>query len=135
VLRVFQRDLLAIREPEQEGGPVRVTGTFFDSAGRMMLDVVDNEYRYMSANWDVETRGARFTIRNKPREIELDLDFVGPNHIALRRLNMFYDGIRIGANRRGIWIGEDRQPGVAFDGEIVEPECAIEVARDAEGTP
>jgi hypothetical protein len=84
--------LLEVKAPEGEGGPFRLSAVFADSAGRQVLQIVDNEWRAEAGNWDVEFSGGRISIREARGRQCLVLRSNPPDGIAVERLRMHWDG-------------------------------------------
>jgi len=129
VLRVFGEELLALRGPESDGAPPRVSGRFYDSRGRLMLEIVDNEYRTPSRNWDVVLGRGTVKIQSEKRRTALSLALYGPQHVRVLGLEMQYRGIRVSVKRQRVAIQKDEVILVKFRGHIVEPDCALEVSE------
>ncbi len=94
ILRVFSTDLLSIREPEVDSGPVRISAAFFNTRGQSILEIVENEYRVRSTNWDVEAVGGLFVVNDPTTEV-LRLEIKEPQHIRVTRMQMTYNGATI----------------------------------------
>lgn len=90
--------LFQIKEAEESGGPFRLSGNFHNSRGELSLQIVENEWRPMSSNWDVEAAGGVVTIRDNPRHISLRLRAVPPDGLVVEQLDMYLGGYRILGN-------------------------------------
>jgi hypothetical protein len=97
-IRVRGVPLLRIEKAEQERAPFRLSGNFNDSYGKLSLQVVDNEWRSSSSNWDVEAVGAAITIWDAPGHISLRLRAQPPTGLIVEQIDAFIGGIRILAN-------------------------------------
>lgn len=72
VLRVFGQTLLELKGAESSGGPVRISGRFYDKDGRLTIEVEDNCLQGTIDNWDIKTVGTRIEIR-RGKELEAAL--------------------------------------------------------------
>ena len=64
MLHVLGDDVLSLLPPEQEGAPYRVTARFKDRSGETILEIVENEIRASTGNWDIEFVGQHLIIRD-----------------------------------------------------------------------
>ena len=83
---------LLIEAPEAPGAPFRLSGTFYDSQGRMTLQIDQNEWKASSENWDVEFKGPQLTIREASGKVHLVLKADPPKGIVIDRIDMVYRG-------------------------------------------
>lgn len=56
------------------------------------LVIIKNEIITGTRSWDVESKGAEITIRKKRGDIVLNLEFVAPRRIFIKRIKMNYKG-------------------------------------------
>jgi hypothetical protein len=96
--------LIRIDRAEEEGGPFRLSGNFYNSQGALSLEIVENEWRARLANWDVEAVGGVITIRDNPRHISLQLRAVLPDGLEVERLDMFVRNWHIIGNKRELVV-------------------------------
>jgi hypothetical protein len=127
VLRMLGENQLAIHPPEEAGGPLRLSATFYNAQGKLMSRIVNNEWQGQIENWDIEIEGRKTTIRREPRDLALVMVTVPPNILHIERLDMYYKGVRLYADMRGVRIGPPDGLGVAWRGSMVNPECCLEV--------
>jgi hypothetical protein len=80
--------LIQIETPESVGGPYRLSASFFNQNGEISLQIIRNEWRAFSSNWDVELIGGRITIRSAPRAISLQIAFIPNEGIVVEKLDM-----------------------------------------------
>lgn len=113
-----------IEEPETEGGPVRLSVTFFDKNGLLSLEIQENEWRCFSGQWDTEVKGKTITVRHGPRDIALELLAEPPHGINLTRLVMQKGDL-------GISIGRNGQLTLMRDGGITTFEGNLVIGADA----
>ncbi len=90
--------LFMIQKAEEMGRPFRLSANFANSSGHPSLQIVDNEWRVSTANWDVEAVGGRITIRDNPRHISLNLVASKRGQLVIEQLDMFLSGLRFIGN-------------------------------------
>src|SRR5690606_27749301 len=54
--------IFTIKEPEEDGGPFRLSATFNDVHGNNTLTIIDNEWIASSNNWDVVVSAGKVRI-------------------------------------------------------------------------
>lgn len=91
--------LFQVEPPEADGGPYRLSASFFDQQGGPSLLIRRNEWRTSSAQWDVEVKGGRITIRSAPRTISLQIAFVPAEGIVIERVDMHVAGYHFLGNK------------------------------------
>jgi hypothetical protein len=130
VLRVFGEDLFAIREPEEPGGPIRLSARFYDERGRLCLRVEDNILFADIGNWDFQVRGPRIIVRSAPRKPVLVIRVRSRSYLELERLEMYFRGVRFAADPHWARVVSPLSHGFQFRGEIRSADCCFEVSRD-----
>jgi len=95
LIRVCGDDVFSICPPEEDGGPFILDVRFFDADGTSILDIVANEWRSWSVNWDVEIKGTRIFIRKSPGNFTLILRSEPPQRLVIERMDMFHEGMRL----------------------------------------
>lgn len=95
LIRICGDDVFTIRAPEQHGGPFILDARFFDADNSPILDIVANEWRSSSDNWDVEVKGPRISIRKALGNFALILRAEPPRKLVVERMDMAHKGIRI----------------------------------------
>jgi hypothetical protein len=92
-LKVDSSTLLGFRF---ENGVCLVKVKIFDTAGKIVLEIVDNELVFTTAAWDVEFVANRLKIRAGVGRIVLGLVFdVAQHKIAITHLDMKLNGVRV----------------------------------------
>ena len=91
-LEIHGYPVVKIEPSEEQGGPVRFSGTFFNSHGEISLQIIDNEWRAYSGNWDFEAKGGELIVRDAPGSISLRLRASSDYGIVVEKINM-----RVGA--------------------------------------
>lgn len=89
-LLIAGHPLFTIEQPEENGGPFRLSGDFYDSQGKPSLSIVNNEWQAWAGNWDVTVSGGAITIHEDTGRIHLVLRSDPPDTIIVERLNMTY---------------------------------------------
>jgi len=133
VLRILGRDLLSIREPECEDGPIRLSAEFYDNHGKQCLVIEDNECKFNPSSWDIETRGTCTTIRYAPRAIALRIRLC-PDQLVVDRLAMQYRGVQLEADKRELKVFSRARKSYRLSGYVRSPDVGIEIIRDCSGT-
>ena len=80
--------LFEIKNAESAGAPFRFSGTFHNSNGQPSLLVIDNEWKALTSNWDVEVAGCAITIRDASGHISLKLVVAPPDMLIVERMDM-----------------------------------------------
>jgi hypothetical protein len=133
LIKIYDEEIFSVLPPENSGGPFRINARLTDPDGRTILEILENELRASSENWDVELVGPRITVRLKPGEIILILRSEPPLRLVVERLQMQHRGTTIQAQE-----GHDiivRTPnaaefrGFGYRGE----ECAVGIQVSSSG--
>ncbi|EPV3657267.1 HNH endonuclease [Citrobacter sedlakii] len=72
-----------------------ISGRFYDSKGRLSLEIIENEWVCGVNNWDVEIIGPRLIIKEKKHGSVLSIVFDVPNAIDIKSFNMLVNGLRV----------------------------------------
>jgi hypothetical protein len=103
VIKAFGNRLLAIDEPEEIGGPFRISAEFYNRKGHETCRLVENEWQGFSSNWDITGVGEVITVLSASGDIALRLRTISSNNeFLIEKLNMFYRGFRIILNNKGL---------------------------------
>ncbi|MBN9222449.1 MAG: SEC-C domain-containing protein [Mesorhizobium sp.] len=94
-IRVNQRPVFWINEPEGVGGPFRLNAEMRNVTGKVIFSIIDNEWRIRTENWDAEVIGPRISIRNGPRQIALVLRTAPPTDLFIEHMDMSVEGHRL----------------------------------------
>lgn len=95
IIRIDGDSILSVKEPEQPGGPFRISANIRNRDGQPMLSIVDNEWRTSTSNWDVVVEGRNIVIRSALRDINMSLRTDPPNQLTFERFQIMHKGIRI----------------------------------------
>lgn len=85
--------LFKVAPPENPGEPFRFSGFFTDLNGEVSLEIIENEWRASTDNWDVEIVGNTITIREKLNKIHLRMTAHPPDGLTVSKLDMSYEGM------------------------------------------
>jgi hypothetical protein len=130
ILRIFGQQLLAIRPPDEAGGPPRITGLFYDRDGNPTLTIEDNHWKVDGGVWDVTVIGPTITIRRGPGDIALVLRTEARRLISIDRMEMMFHCVRVFADSRGFCVGQGNEL-CGFNGWIMGANyCCIDVSFD-----
>jgi trigger factor len=67
----------------------------YDSRGRLVLQISDNELALNTRSWDIEVVGTRITIREAKGEILFDIRFKPPGTVVVNRGRFLYNGVEL----------------------------------------
>lgn len=95
ILEVMGEQVLAIRPPEESGGPYLLSGKLSDDSASELLIIESNEWKASSSQWDCEVVGRTVTIRRKLGEILLSLEVIPGVGLDVKRLNLAFNGSRL----------------------------------------
>lgn len=95
IIRILGDDVLSVRAPICQGQPFLINAKLCDRDGRKILEIVDNEWRSPTSNWDIEVVGTKITIRKKLGDVILILRTDPPYKLIVERLDMEHRGVRI----------------------------------------
>ncbi len=91
--------LFEVKEAEEPGGPFRLSANFYNSQGELSLQIIDNEWRAYTTNWDVEAIGGVITVRDNPGHISLRLVVDSPERVVVDKLDMYLVDTYLGGFR------------------------------------
>ncbi|MBB1192844.1 hypothetical protein DNC80_04080 [Flavobacterium sp. SOK18b] len=75
-----------------------LSAIFYNSKGEKSLEIIDNEWFAYSDNWDITAEGNTITIRERHKEICLELVVNPPDLIIINRLIMQIENYKICGN-------------------------------------
>lgn len=129
ILRVYGQEILAAAGPEEPGGPMRISGSFYNSDDTLLFALGDNEWCGPVEAWDIETEGPTITVRRGHRDIALQFTVEGSRILRIDRLDMFCSGLRVCADEHGVALGRPGTRAVGFSGRIRAGDCCIDVRK------
>lgn len=115
LLRISGDNVFGVSPPAAAGQPYLINAAFRDDAGNPLLEIVENEWRSNSENWDVEVVGQVITIRKALRNLVLQIRTNPPHQLIVERLEMFHKDWRVScrdgwasvtADGKTYWLGE-----------------------------
>ncbi|EGH6208187.1 cell division protein [Salmonella enterica] len=74
---------------------ILINMNLFDRANNPLLKIVNNQLIYNVTTWDIQLTARTLTIREKARKILLELEFIPPNKIEIRKGSLFCNGIEL----------------------------------------
>lgn len=89
ILLVDGVSLISVKQPT-ETEPLKLNAKFFDNQKNLIMEIVDNEQRGYTKNWDIKQEGTRTTIRRKKGDIVLQINILSPNVLQIGKINMKY---------------------------------------------
>jgi hypothetical protein len=98
LIHIHGVDVLSVRPPEENGGPMLMSGAFADSTGSVTLRITDNVFSVGGDSWDVEVVGPLITVRRGPAHIVLQIRVNPPHGITVERIDMEVEGILLKGN-------------------------------------
>lgn len=106
VLRYHGRNLMWVAPSYKDGEPGRITAVFADDAGREVFAIDQNEWVGSGDALDIEVRGARLVVRQKPtNRVCLALRLDPPGRIVIEQLDMRYKDAHVLANEQSYAVG------------------------------
>lgn len=74
---------------------ISLNGKFYDKKGELILEIIENEWRAFSENWDVEQVSNRITIKDDSGNVALRIRAESSHVLIVEYLYMFYEGTTI----------------------------------------
>ena len=90
-----EHDEVLLAVSNSEIGTLQLSGKFYDSNGRLCLEIVNNEWRAMVSNWDVSLVGNLLKIVDSDGNLVLSVRPVSKNKIVFDYLHMYHHGFSI----------------------------------------
>lgn len=78
-----------------QNGHLLLTAQLFDSANRLLAQIIDNQLVYATTAWDVEFVGKTLTIRGGPGDIFVRMRFEAPTTVVVERGHLWRNGIEL----------------------------------------
>ncbi len=98
IITIEGKNVFSILPPEAPNGPFRINAIITNDDGTEIINILNNEWKTPSSNWDTEVKGNRIIIRKKKGDISLQLRTDPPNILVVERLKMSYMGTNISCN-------------------------------------
>jgi hypothetical protein len=94
LIQIFGEKVIWILAPEETGAPFRLNAQLRNDSGELILNIVNNEWRASTINWDVVATYNSLCLRSAKRAISLEVSFDGSN-IVFERIEMKHRSIAI----------------------------------------
>lgn len=114
-IQVLGYPLFQIEPAEQPDGPIRLSATFFNSHGNLSLQIVQNEWKALDSNWDLEVTGGKIIVRDAPGHISLQLAIKPPDEIIVEILDMRIAHYHLVANPMTLFVNGNSFTGCVMD--------------------
>jgi hypothetical protein len=109
VIAVDGDPLISMR-PDETDGVMRLSAQFYDEGGRLLAKIGDNEWSSREPlPWDIEFDYRRLTLRQKARDVRIDLNAKSNPMTLLGEL--WHKGNRIELKKSGVVINEVKDHG------------------------
>ncbi|EGR2870271.1 HNH endonuclease [Vibrio parahaemolyticus] len=123
-LEVKGYPVIQVKPAEEDGAPARFSATFFNSRGELSLQIIDNEWRVNSGNWDFEAVGGTLIVRDNQRNVSLKLRVSDSDGIIVEKINMRIDRYRIEGSKTELFIRGDDGTNISCGGMIMN-NCGV----------
>lgn len=123
-LQVKGYHVIQVKPAEEEGGPARLSATFFNSRGELSLQIIDNEWRVNSGNWDFEAVGGTLIVRDNQRNVSLKLRVSDVDGIIVDKINMRIGRYRIEGNQAELLVRADDGTSINCGGMMMD-NCGV----------
>ncbi len=67
----------------------------FNEFNELIFGIFDNQLILNPDNWDVEWKGSKLIVREKPRVKLLEIEFSPPNQIVINKAKLRFNGVRL----------------------------------------
>lgn len=104
IITINGENILYFEPPEIKDGPYRLSAKFYDSKGKLSLEIKKNEWFGYIDNWDIECKGKTITVREKQGTLGLVITASPPKGIIIEKMDMLYDEVQVKCNKKEIHI-------------------------------
>jgi len=87
LLIVDEKNLIEIKGISD--GNLLLNAVFYDEKGKIILEIIDNEWITSIKNWDIEVKGKEIIIKNNSFDTILHVTVMPPNAILFNHIKMF----------------------------------------------
>jgi hypothetical protein len=94
-----------VEPPEEAGGPIRLSATFYDGSGNVTARIDRNRLLLVPDSWDVTIVGSEIVVRRGPGDIALKLYFSARKGLYVDRLHMFHKGVSVDVKNDIVTVG------------------------------
>jgi hypothetical protein len=106
-LQVKGESLIEFQEPELGSNIARISAKLSDASGESILQIVENEWKVLTGNWDFKCQGNRYIFLDAFQSPSLVLRMEPPHHIAIELLRTSVHGIPIHVTEERMMIGSN----------------------------
>jgi len=117
VISIGENVLLAIRPPEENGAPIRLSAVFHDTNDKKILEIIDNEWTAASDAFDIVCTSGKIGIRQGGKFV-LKIYCFPPNQIVIDTIDMLYKGFRFIGNSNSLEITKPNGDKVTMGGRL-----------------
>ena len=94
ILTIDDTPIISMTQPTLTE-PLKLDAKFYDNEKNLIMEIVKNEQRGYTRNWDIEQKGSRTFIRRKRGDIVLQINIVSENILKFEKINMIYGNTEI----------------------------------------
>lgn len=121
ILSVEDNILIGVKQPSKSE-PLRLYGKFFNDKGDLVMEIIDNEFRGLTSNWDVQQKGRRTIIKDNNKKICLKMLIEPPDILKIESVDMKYKGAVFNSDSKTgkIFVTAKNGAGIDFpNGQII----------------
>lgn len=107
IISIDDEPLFEIRPSGSRGEPIQIDAIFHDENDNEVMSIVENEWMAKSDMMDIVCVGSRILVRNNGKTI-LKIVSYPPSVLVIEYLEMMYKGLRVVANRSGLFVDNNR---------------------------
>jgi trigger factor len=74
-------------------GCLFLNATIFDDKNLPLLVIRDNELAFRTATWDIEFQARTLSVREAPRKILFEIEFIPPREVVITRARLLCNGV------------------------------------------
>ncbi|ALB56175.1 hypothetical protein SMX71_003883 [Cronobacter dublinensis] len=90
---------------EKEDDAILISGRFYDSKGKLSLEIIRNEWVCGTGSWDITVIGPEISVIEKNRGPRLVLLVEPPKKLIIKRFDMLIRGVRLFGNADRLRVG------------------------------
>jgi hypothetical protein len=114
-------------------GNVLMNATILDQCNLPVLAIFENALVFRTDGWDISFQGRSLVLRNAPRDIFLEVEFVPPHHIRIVRGRLLCNGIELLVDTEGFLVVNSGQ--IIKNSDISGGAIGIQLGRNERGLP
>lgn len=108
ILEVAGERVIWFTKPEAEEEGLQLNARIRDETGKIVFEVLKNEWKVGDGVWDMDTSGNGIVIRSRPRKFELILRFLPPETIKVERLRLRNKTTTVRIEKDGSIVDENK---------------------------